>query len=353
MPTLFAVADRVSLTGTTKLTDMPEFRGPSRLRKEAYKDIQHIPMPKVTNKRKRTIKKATLTINAYAQSISTALKVQIKAFRDHLRGLSPFELELAQLTIAALEREGAKSLRDVISDFDLMRRAVVRTGKEASAEVLEAESVRAAEELMDAGVARVEDIFDEESEALFSLIGVPPSLPPSHPLSLPPALPPSLSPSLPPSSNFSGDLLLAAAAPDTANRLRGLPRPVLEEPVLVLVGMPNVGKSSLVTATSTGKPEINDYPFTTRRLKLGHVEDADGSRYQMMDTPGVLHRSEEERNAMEGLTLAAVQHLPSAVVFVMDLSGTCGAQSDPKLQLQVLAPRLRLVCAMSIFALRA
>ena len=37
---------------------------------------------------------------------------------------------------------------------------------------------------------------------------------------------------------------------------------------------------------------------------------------------------------MEGLTLAAVEHLPSAVVFVMDLSGSCGAQSAPLLQLR-------------------
>ena len=40
---------------------------------------------------------------------------------------------------------------------------------------------------------------------------------------------------------------------------------------------------------------------------------------------------------MEGLTLAAVNHLPSACVFVMDLSGTCGAQSAPQLQLAVRA----------------
>ena len=38
---------------------------------------------------------------------------------------------------------------------------------------------------------------------------------------------------------------------------------------------------------------------------------------------------------MEGLTLAAVEHLPSAVVYVMDLSGTSGPQSAPRLQLRV------------------
>lgn len=51
------------------------------------------------------------------------------------------------------------------------------------------------------------------------------------------------------------------------------------DPTVVLVGMPNVGKSSIVTAVSSGTPEINDYPFTTRRLKIGHVISPD-NRYQ-------------------------------------------------------------------------
>ena len=44
--------------------------------------------------------------------------------------------------------------------------------------------------------------------------------------------------------------------------------------------MPNVGKSSIVTAVSTAAPEINDYPFTTRQLKMGHVERSAGDRFQ-------------------------------------------------------------------------
>ena len=48
----------------------------------------------------------------------------------------------------------------------------------------------------------------------------------------------------------------------------------------MLLGMPNVGKSSIVTAVSTAAPEINDYPFTTRQLKMGHVERSAGDRFQ-------------------------------------------------------------------------
>jgi Nucleolar GTP-binding protein 1 (NOG1) len=45
---------------------------------------------------------------------------------------------------------------------------------------------------------------------------------------------------------------------------------------------------------------------------------------QIMDSPGLLVRPDEERNEMEALTLAAMQHLPTAVCYVMDLTGNAG-----------------------------
>lgn len=45
---------------------------------------------------------------------------------------------------------------------------------------------------------------------------------------------------------------------------------------------------------------------------------------QVMDSPGLLLRENEERNEMESLTLAAMQHLPTAVIYVMDLTGEAG-----------------------------
>ena len=49
---------------------------------------------------------------------------------------------------------------------------------------------------------------------------------------------------------------------------------------VVLVGAPNVGKSSLVQALSSGLPEICDYPFTTRSIKMGHFH-VNGRRHQV------------------------------------------------------------------------
>ena len=53
--------------------------------------------------------------------------------------------------------------------------------------------------------------------------------------------------------------------------LRRIPVIDLSLPTIVLVGAPNVGKSSIVRAVSTGTPEVNDYPFTTRGVCIGHI----------------------------------------------------------------------------------
>ena len=49
---------------------------------------------------------------------------------------------------------------------------------------------------------------------------------------------------------------------------------------VALVGAPNVGKSSLVQSLSSGLPEICDYPFTTRTVKMGHFF-VQGKRHQV------------------------------------------------------------------------
>jgi nucleolar GTP-binding protein len=68
----------------------------------------------------------------------------------------------------------------------------------------------------------------------------------------------------------------------------------LQVPTLVLVGAPNVGKSSLVRLLSSGQPEVQNYPFTTRGVKMGHFF-VRGERHVVTDTPGLLNRDEEVR----------------------------------------------------------
>nr|XP_023875153.1 nucleolar GTP-binding protein 1 isoform X2 [Quercus suber] len=108
-----------------------------------------------------------------------------------------------------------------------------------------------------------------------------------------------------------------------AKTLRAMPVVDLETPTLCLVGAPNVGKSSLVRILSTGKPEICNYPFTTRGILMGHIA-FNYQNFQVTDTPGLLKRCDEDRNNLEKLTLAVLSHLPTAILYVHDLSGECG-----------------------------
>ena len=104
---------------------------------------------------------------------------------------------------------------------------------------------------------------------------------------------------------------------------RNLPNVDTESSIAVFAGAPNVGKSSLIGAISSGKPEVKSYPFTTKAVSLGHVKKK-YSVLQVMDTPGLLDRSDSERNDMEKQGIAAFDFLDPIIVFLTDLTGTSG-----------------------------
>lgn len=105
--------------------------------------------------------------------------------------------------------------------------------------------------------------------------------------------------------------------------LRSLPQIDPAVPTIVVAGAPNVGKSAFVRAVSTGKPKVASYPFTTQELVVGHF-DRGYRRFQVVDTPGLLDRPAERRNAAEQQAVAALRHVAHVVVFLLDPSETCG-----------------------------
>ncbi|MDS0299908.1 NOG1 family protein [Halogeometricum sp. S1BR25-6] len=126
------------------------------------------------------------------------------------------------------------------------------------------------------------------------------------------------------------DLLRIGEARDS---LKGLPDIRPDEPAIVVAGYPNVGKSSFVNRVTRASNEIARYPFTTKGVQIGHFEH-DRVRYQIIDTPGLLDRPEEDRNDIEKQAVSALEHLADAVLFVVDASGACGYPLDAQEELR-------------------
>lgn len=120
---------------------------------------------------------------------------------------------------------------------------------------------------------------------------------------------------------------------DARNELKELPEIRPDDPTIVITGFPNVGKSAFVNAVTRATNDVDEYPFTTTQINVGHLEHKH-IRYQLVDTPGVLDRPTAERNAIEQQALSALRHVADLIVVMVDPSETCGYPIDEQLALR-------------------
>jgi len=319
---------------------------------------------KITNVRRRTQKRGAQTIDLLSQKLCAPLKTTVQTYQRELRTMHPFEKVVMELTIQARQKRDGLTLANLLEEVHEGRKELLQLSKDWISKIKSSPTARESYEC-------TEEAKEVLGKVFLDLIQEP----------------------------WSGIMELQKS-------LRNVPIVRLDCPAVVLVGAPNVGKSSIVRAISSGTPEVNNYPFTTRGMTLGHVqvfwesdddvalgnvagvsipseqdlvqekltrrgiktrrmkekealdefsrnkenergvseegtvdsEDGDtiqsmlskksfpiSQLCQIMDSPGLLRRDEgDSRNEMEELTLAAMSHLPTAVMYVMDLSGGAG-----------------------------
>lgn len=254
------------------MRDIPTILTSQELLDKAFRRVKKVRITDIEGG-KRARAEAMGKLSAISNTITATLNKYVRAFPS-LDRVHPFERELIDITV------GLDQLRHSLGAVDWARKTIEDIHKKELARMKSAPSKPEVMKALNSAFGRISSVL----------------------------------------GRIDGELDFLNGA---RQKLKDMPGINAEEWVVVVAGCPNVGKSQLVGRISSGKPEVASYPFTTKGVSIGHLHIG-YERIQVMDTPGLLDRRMESRNAIELQAIAALEHLADVLVFVFDPSEACG-----------------------------